>query len=145
MAQATTTTNVKLQTGNRIQIEAGGAKVGFAQSYRASDSYALEPAGQIGDIHTQEHVPTRASHRVTLTGMVLLTGNMRAQGISIQNGDAALTGAVLDVVVYSRDTGLALRAYKSCSYDSGDIDISANRIVMETANFMALDVTGFGV
>lgn len=145
MAQATTTANVKLNTGNRIQIEVGGAKVGFAQSYRASDSYALEQASGIGDVHVLENVPTRANHRITLNGMILITGGMRAQGISIQNGDAAMQGLVLDVVIYSRDTGLPLRAYKQCSFDSGDVEVGAHRIVMETANFIALDATGFGV
>ena len=135
----------KVQSGNRIVVEFGGVAVGMIQSVRMSDSYALEDATQIGDIHVQEHVPTKASHTLSVSAMNLRVGSLRAAGAIPQNGDVALQGLVLDFVSYSRDTGLPLRKYVSCSYDSGDTDVSANRIVMNSGTFKALDVMGTGL
>ena len=70
---------------------------------------------------------------------------MRTAGIAVENGDAALTGTVFDICYYSKDTGALLRKYVSCSYDSGDIDVSANRITMQSGQFKALDVSGTGL
>lgn len=145
MAQVTSTANVRTQTGNRIKVLFGGATLGLAQSVRMADSYALEAASGIGDIHTIENVPTRASHTVNVSAMTLFTANMRDQGISTVNGDAAMAGLVFDIVTYSRDTGLPLRAVKSCSFDSGTVSVEAHRIVLQDAVFHALDVTGFGL
>lgn len=145
MALATKNSNVQSITGNRVVVEFGGARIGLAQSVRGSDSYALEQASGIGDIHVIENVPTRANHRISVSNMVLFTGNMRDQGIATVNGDDALQGLVLDIVVYSRDSGLPLRAYKKCSYDSGTVSVEAHRILMQDGQFIALDVTGINV
>jgi hypothetical protein len=145
MALATKNSNVQSITGNRVVVEFGGARIGLAQSVRGSDSYALEQASGIGDIHVIENVPTRANHRISVSNMVLFTGNMRDQGIATVNGDDALQGLVLDIVVYSRDSGLPLRAYKRCSYDSGTVAVEAHRILAQDAQFIALDVTGINI
>lgn len=145
MALATTTTNLSTQTGNRVKVLFGGVAIGLCQSVRMADSYGLEDASGIGDIHVIEHVPTKATHTVAVTGMVLFTGNMRDQGISTVNGDQALQGLVLDIVVYSRDTGLPLRAAKKCTFDSGTVSVEAHRILMQDGQFKALDVTGFNI
>lgn len=145
MPQATTTANLKTISGNRIKILFGGAAIGLAQSVRFADSYALEDASGIGDIHVIEHVPSKATHTVSVTAMTLFTGNLRDQGISTINGDNALLGLVFDIVVYSRDTGRPMRAAKSCSFDSGTISVEAHRIVSADASFKALDVTGTGL
>jgi hypothetical protein len=142
MAQATTRSNVNTYSGNRIQVLFGGVKVGLCQSVRGSDSYALEQASGIGDVHVIENVPTRANHRVSVTSMTLFTGNLRDSGVSTINGDDAMQGLVLDIVVYSRDSGLPLRSYKSCSFDSGTVAVEAHRIVATDAQFIALNVTG---
>lgn len=145
MALATKNSNVQSITGNRVVVEFGGARIGLAQSVRGSDSYALEQASGIGDIHVIENVPTRANHRISVSNMVLFTGNMRDQGIAVVNGDDALQGLVLDIVIYSRDSGLPLRAYKRCSYDSGTVAVEAHRILAQDAQFIALDVTGINI
>lgn len=145
MALAATKKNVQTMTGNRVEVRFGGVKVGLAQTVRGSDSYALEQASGIGDIHVVENVPTRANHRVAVTNMVLFTGNLRDQGISLVNGDDALQGLTLDIVIYSRDSGLPLRAYKSCSFDSGTVSVEAHRILAQDATFIALDVTGSNI
>lgn len=145
MAQATTTSNVKTNTANRVVIQFGGVSVGLLQSARLADSYALEDASGIGDIHVVEHVPTKAVHTIAVSNMTLFTGHMRDQGISRINGDDALRGLVFDIVVLSKDTGLPVRAAKSCSFDSGTTSIEAHRIVMQEGQFKALDVAGFGI
>jgi hypothetical protein len=145
MAQATTTANLKTLSGNRIKILFGGQTIGLAQTVRFADNYALEDASGIGDIHVIEHVPSKATHTVSVTAMTLFTGNLRDQGITVVNGDGALLGLVFDIVIYSRDTGLPMRAAKSCSFDSGTISVEAHRIVSADAQFKALDVTGAGL
>ncbi len=137
-----TTTNLKTQSGNRVVVQFGGVQVGLIQSVRLNDSYALEDASGIGDIHVQEHVPSKATHTLSVSAMVLLVGSLRAAGAIPENGDATLLGTVFDFVVFSRDTGLPLRKYISCSYDSGDTDVSAHRILMNSGTFKALDVQG---
>jgi hypothetical protein len=134
-----------VQSGNRIVAEFGGTVIGLIQSVRFSDNYGQEDASGVGDIHVIEHVPSKAVHTVSVSRMVLRIDRMRSAGLIPENGDAVLQGKVFDIVLYSRDTGLALRKAISCSYDSGDIDVSAHRIVMESAQFKALDASGTGV
>lgn len=137
--------NLKTQTGNRIAVEFDGKTIGLVQSVRMSDNYGLEDASGVGDIHVVEHVPSKAVHTVSVSNMTLFTGNMRDVGLAPQNGDDVLAGLVFDLCVYSKDTGKLLRKYWSCSYDSGDVDVSAHRIVMQSGQLKALDVTGTGI
>lgn len=139
------TSNVQTHTGNRIVVEMDGKRVGLVQSVRMNDSYALEAASGIGDIHVVEHVPTKANHSLSVSTMVLFKKNLAQVGIVPENGDAALQGLVFDIVSYSRDTGQVLRKYTKCSYDSGDVDVSAHRIVTRSAQLKAIDVTGLGI
>lgn len=142
---AITRTNVKTQTGNRIKIEIAGMWIGLLQSCSPNDDYGLEPATQIGDIHVQEYVPTLARHRLSVRRMMLITQSLRNAGIATLNGDNALQGLVFDIVFYSRDSGQVLRKYTSCSWASGSVDVSANRITMEEGTLLALDATGNGL
>ena len=139
------TRNLKTQSGNRIVVEFDGKRIGLVQSVRMSDNYGLEDASGIGDIHVIEHVPTKAVHTLAVSNMTLFKGHMRDSGIAAVNGDDVLQGLVFDIVSYSKDTGLVLRKYTGCSYDSGDVDVSAHRIVMQSAQLKALDVTGTGI
>lgn len=139
------TTIGKVQTGNRVVVEFDDKQVGLVQSCRFSDNYGLEDASQIGDIHVQEHVPTRAVHTVAVSRMVLRQDLMKSSGLVPENGDAALKGLVFDIVVYSKDTGQAIRKAISCSYDSGDASVDANRIIVSNGTFKALDVAGTGL
>ncbi len=134
--------NLKTHSGNRIVVEIDGKQVGLMQSCRMNDSYGLEDASGIGDIHVQEHVPSKAVHALSVSNMALFKNNLRDLGFAPQNGDDALAGLVFDVVIYSKDTGEALRTYVGCSYDSGDVDVSAHRIVMQSGQLKALDVRG---
>jgi hypothetical protein len=157
--------NLKTYSGNRIAVEFDGQVIGLVQSLRLSDSYGLEDASGIGDIHVIEHVPSKAVHTVSVTNMTLFTGNMRDLGIAYENGDQALEGMIFDIVVYgdtaagSADnvaaggvtvaqqapTGAAIRTIVGCSFDSGDVDITAHRIVVQSGQFKAIDVVGTGI
>ena len=136
------TQNVQVRSGNRVVVEIDSQAVGLLQSVRMSDSYALEDASGIGDIHVKEHVPTKATHMLSVTGMVLSKKSLRSLGIAPENGDAVLLGLVFDVAVYSRDDGSMLRKYRGCSYDSGTTSVDAHRIIMMDGQLKALDTGG---
>jgi hypothetical protein len=137
--------NRKVRSGNETLVIFDGKQIGMIQSVRANDSYGLEAASGIGDIHVQEHVPTVANHSLSVSSMVLIKGAMLEAGIATENGDAALQGLVFNFESYDKATGALLRKYVGCSYDSGDMDISAHRIMMQSAQFKALDVVGTAV
>lgn len=157
--------NLKTYSGNRIAVEFDNQVIGLVQSVRLSDNYGLEDASGIGDVHVIEHVPSKAVHQVSVTNMVLFAGNMRDLGIAYENGDHALRGLVFDIVVYGdtlpgspdnvpeggvpvaqqAPSGGRLRTIVACSFDSGDVDITAHRIVVQTGQFKALDVIGVGI
>jgi hypothetical protein len=139
--------NLNTWSGNRVQVVLGGATVGLCQSARLADSYALEDASGIGDIHVIEHVPTKATHTVAVTHMCIFNQRMRAVAGYTINGTAALTGTVVDIIVNGVQPGTPggmQRQYVSCSYDSGDVDITAHRIIIASGQFKALDVIGQG-
>ncbi len=139
------TINLKTRTGNRIVVVLDGKQVGLVQSVRMSDDYSPEPASGIGDIHVAEYVPTMARHTLSVSAMVLNRKSLRELGIIGVNGDDVLRGRVFDIEQYDKDNGSLLRKYVGCSYASGDIDVSKHAIVMASATFMALDVTGSGI
>jgi hypothetical protein len=143
--QAQTYSNNKVRTGNLIKVYFGGVEVGLVKSVEASDDYGLDAATGIGDIHVQEYVPTVARHTLSVSNLVLRTTSMRAAGIVPENGDGALKGLVFDLVSTDLATGAILRTYRGCSYASGNTSVSANQIVVQSGQFMCLDVSGLGV
>lgn len=136
--------NVRVQSGNRLVVKFDGVEIGLVQNVRMNDDYSPEAASGIGDIHAQEYVPTMARHVLNVTNMVLKKGSMRAAGLSPENGDAVLQGTVFDIIAQDKDTGAVMRKYTGCSYASGDLEIGKHAIVMSSAVFNALDVSGTG-
>lgn len=134
--------NIKVRSGNKIVVVFDGKQIGMVRSVRSSDDYSPEPASGIGDIHVQEYVPTMARHTLSISNMVLITGAMMASGIVPENGDGALNGLVFDLEQYDKFDGKLIRKYIGVSYASGDIDISAHQIVVQSGQFNALDVKG---
>jgi hypothetical protein len=134
--------NLKTRTGNRIAVVLDGKQVGLLQSVRSNDDYSPEPASGIGDIHAQEYVPTMARHSLSVSAMVLNKGSLIKAGVAMENGDGVLQGLVFDFEMFDKDDGTLLRKYLGCSYASGDIDVSKHAIVMQSAQFNALDVVG---
>ena len=137
-------TNIRTQSANRIAITFDGDEIGLIQSLRMNDSYGLEDASGVGDIHVQEHVPTVARHSLSYQNMVLKSDNMRAKGLIPENGDGALKGVVFDIVVSDKDTGKVLRKYIRCSFDGGDLEVQKHQILSSSGTFKALDVAGTG-
>lgn len=136
--------NLKTRTGNKCAVLFGGVQVGLLQSVQLNDEYSPEPASGIGDIHVQEYVPTMARHTLSVQAMVLNKGEMIAAGCAPENGDAVLQGLVFDIVV-SDNTGALLKKYTGCSYASGNIEVRKHAIVMQSAQFNALDTQGTAV
>lgn len=138
--------NVKTRSGNRIVVTFDGQQVGLVQSVRMSDDYAPDPASGIGDIHVQEHVPTMARHSLAVSTMVLNRGALSQAGAVVpENGAAVLLGLVFTIQTIDNLTLDILRKYTGCSYASGDIEVNKHAIVMQSATFLALDVSGTGV
>lgn len=137
-------TNLKVRSGNRIIITLDGKQIGTMRSLRMNDDYSPEPVSGIGDIHVVEYVPTVARHNLSASYVVLNRNSLREMGIALENGDDALQGVVFEIVAMSKDDGTILRTYTGVSYASGDMEISANAIVMASATFNALDVSGVG-
>ena len=134
--------NLKVRSGNRIVVVFDGKQVGLIQSVSANDDYSPGPASGIGDIHVAEYVPTMARHSLSVSAMLLNKGAMLQAGLVPENGEAMLQGLVFDFEVYSKDDGTLLRKYIGCSYASGSIEVQKHAIVMQSAQFNALDVTG---
>lgn len=134
--------NKKFLSGNGIVIYMDGQPVGGARSLRSSFGVNPEAVREIGNIDPQEHVPTAADYNLSLTGVVLSSGSLREKGIIPENGDGALVGTVFDIVQMDKSTGRVLAKYTGCSYASGDVEISANAVVVNNATFMALGKTG---
>ena len=134
--------NIKTQTGNRIVVVFDGKQIGLVQSVEMNDSYGLEAASGIGDIHVQEHVPTMATHSLSVSTMLLKKNSMLKAGIVPTNGEIALQGLVFDFEVFSKDDGTLLRKYTGVSYDSGSISVQKHAILVQNGQFKALDVSG---
>jgi hypothetical protein len=137
-----TATNLQVRSGNRIQVTLMGTLVGALQSLRMNDDYGLEPASGIGDIHVIEYVPSMARHTINVNAMVLNKGALLALGIIPENAAAVLLGTVFDIENFDKDTNLLIRKYQGCSYASGDYEVTKHAIVMQTAVFNCLDVSG---
>jgi hypothetical protein len=135
------TVNHIVRSGNHIMAMFDGRQIGLIQNVSMQDDYSPEPASGIGDIHVAEYVPTMARHTLNVTGMLLRRDDMLAAGIAARNGDAMLEGLVFDIVVADKEGGTIIRKYRGCSYASGSMDVSKHTIVMQSAQFNALDVT----
>lgn len=137
--------NANVLSGNHIYVVLDGKRVGLIRSVRASDSYNHEAAYGIGDINPVEHVPTAARYSLSVSALNLKRGNMRDLQITRENGEDVLKGLVMDFEFYDKRTGTFLYKYVGCSYDSGDVDVSANAIVVSNAQFLALNRVGTAI
>jgi len=137
--------NLITQSANRIVIEFDSQQIGLLQSVSGDENYGLEPVMEIGNISVAEHVPTAARYSINYSKMALIKEKMRSAGIEPENAQSVLQGNVLNVVIYSKDTGAALRTFSGCSFESGRIDVSANRVVSKSGVMRAISVSGTGL
>lgn len=133
--------NQNVLSANRMSVLIDGKKVGYAQNVDMNDSYGLEAASGIGDIHVFEHVPTVARHSISVGTIMLNRNSLLGMGIMPENGEVALKGLVFDFETYNAD-GVRVRGYKGCSFDSGSISVQKHAIVASNCQLMALDVVG---
>jgi hypothetical protein len=135
-------TNILARSSNVARVLISGEEVGLAQSVRMSDSYGHEPLSGIGDIHVAEHAPTLARHSVSVGYMALRSTSLYKLGIVPENGEQVLQGNVFDIEVFDKATNEVLRKYLTCSFDSGDVEVTRNAIIGYNCQFMATDVAG---
>jgi hypothetical protein len=126
--------NVISRSANVARVLLDGQEVGLCQNVRMSDSYGHEPLSGIGDIHVAEHAPTLARHSISVGHMALRSTSLYKLGIIPENGE--------DIEVFDKATNEVLRKYLTCSYDSGDIEVTRNAIIGYNCQFMATDVAG---
>lgn len=148
--------NFQTHSGNRIAIRFDGRVVGLIQSLRVSENYGLEDASGVGSPEVVEHVASKAVYSVSVSNMALVRGNLRdVLGEMNENADAVMRSLVFDIIITSKGTptgplgglgaGTRLREIIGCSWDSGDTDISAHRITMQSGQLKALRVRGLGL
>lgn len=149
--------NFQTHTGNRVEIQLDGRTIGLIQSLRCSENYGLEDASGIGSIEVVEHVPSKAVYSVSISNMALVRAHLRNQLAELnENAEAVMRALVFDIVIFAKAApggpngpglaaGTRLREIIACSYDSGDIDVTAHRIIMQSAQFKALRVRGQGL
>jgi hypothetical protein len=129
-------------TGNEVTLVFNNVVVDLFQTFRATDDYGFEPASGIGDIHCREYVPTLARHAISISRLVLTKENAMKLNIIQENGDSALKSIVFDIQLFSKVTGQLMRKYIDGINNSGDIGVTAHRIIINDANFVAIDATG---
>lgn len=128
-------------TGNEVDVFFNNVKLDLMQSFRATDDYGFEPASGVGDIHVKEYVPTLARHAISISRFALKKDSAMKLGILQENGDAALKNVPFDILVVSK-AGVIMRKYIQGINNSGDIGITAHRVIVSDANFVALDASG---
>lgn len=130
-----------IYTGNEVRVVMDGVELDLVQTIRGSDDYGDEYVSGIGDIHGLELVPTFARHTVTISGFALKKEKAILLGIIRENGDEALKGKHFTIEIFSKE-GPLLRKWEDAVNNSGDINVTAHRIVVKDATFMALDAAG---
>jgi len=141
---ATASVNLKTRTGNRVDVTFGGVRIGGMQSVRMSQDYGHEGVYEIGSPEPIENVPGAARYPLSASNVVLIKGAMKKAGIAAENADAVLKGLVFDIEVFDKDSGELIQKYMGCSYTGGDTDVNRNQIIISSAQFLALTVSGTG-
>ena len=136
------TTNRQAHSGNLIQILQDNRKVGVIQSLRLNDDFAPEPLSGVGEVTVVEHVTTIARFSLTVQYMALRRQTMFSEGLAHVTSEDSLVGKVFDIEVSDKVTGRVLKKYESCTYASGDVEITKHAIIAKSAQFMALRTSG---
>lgn len=134
--------NIKIHTGNRVIVRFQGLVLALLQNVRFNDDYGHEPASGVGDMRPIEHVPSQARHTINAGFMAIRRNNPIAAKIFSENSTTVLEGLIFDIEVFDKLTGNLLRKAVGCSFVSGDIEFQKHAIVLQNAQFLALDMVG---
>lgn len=129
-------------TGNEVEVHFNGTVLDLVQNMRGTDDYGFEPASGIGDIHAFEYTPTLARHSISISRFALRKDSAVALGIIQENGDAALSNPPFAIEIFSKVTGKLLKKWMGALNSSSDVTVTAHRVVVGDANFVATDTTG---
>jgi hypothetical protein len=127
---------------NTTRVVIDGIEVTLLADVRMEDDYAPEPVSGIGDIHMTEYYPTRAMHRATINGVIRRDEQRVADQIFLENGDAALERKTFEIELFDKRSGVMLRKLESAQHAGGNVSVTAHRIALMAANFVAIDATG---
>jgi len=131
-----------IYTGNEVNVFMNGMEIDLLQNLRGTDDYGPEPVSGIGDIHAKENAPTFARHAVTISKFALRKEKAITAGIISENGNAILLQTPFAVEVFAKLTGKLLRKYLGVTLGSDDLALTAHRVIVVDANFVAIDVVG---
>lgn len=127
-------------TGNEVSVFLGGAKAFLLQTIVLSDDYGQQEISGIGDIHTEEFVPSYARHNATADRFCLR--NDALADVVLENGDDAMRGMEFDIEVFEKKTGSLLRKHIGAKMTSGRMTVAAHRVTITDAAFVARDAEG---
>jgi len=140
--------NKKVRSANQVLIVIKNKVIGIASSLRIAADFALQDQAGIGDNVVVEYVPGIARITVSLSGILLISTNLAAQGIlpstSVRD---ILEGNVFDVGVYSSIAGtntpdsLLIKAL-SCMPSSMGYSVDTGQAMKYDHSFVALDLAG---
>jgi hypothetical protein len=130
-----------VHTGNEVDLYLNGIKMDLVQTVTGNDDYGPEPASGIGDIHVFEYPPTVARHNITVSAMVLTKEKAIAAGVINENGDAAMEGLTFPIEIFKK-TGPLIRKWLRAVNANGSIQVTAHRILVKNASFLACDAAG---
>lgn len=130
------------RSANSIKVTFDGRQIGAIKSINSHDDLSPEPVNVVGDVHTQEWVPTRANYSLSISEIVFNKNSLRQLGLIPETGADIMRGLVFDIEAFDKDTGALLYKYLKCSYASGDTDVRANAVVTRNARFNALSRVG---
>jgi hypothetical protein len=127
-------------TGNEVDVFLGGSKAFLLQTIVMSDDYGQQEVSGIGNIHTEEFVPSYARHNATVDRFCLRKDSMA--DVVLENGDDAMKGMEFDIEVFEKKTGSLLRKYIGSKMTSGRMTNAAHRVSITDSAFVARDAEG---
>lgn len=122
-----TLNNQTVHTGNTIQVQIKGTVVGRVQSLTANQDFAPEAVREIGNYMPVEHVFTQYDGTLTLNGFVLRKGSLERLGL-IPLGEKVLETGLIDIVIVDKQTKDVVQAFRGCSIQTHDLEITTNAI-----------------
>lgn len=130
-------------SGNDVMVLLDNVvEVDLVQTIRGTEGFGHEPASGIGDIKVREYVPSIARYTVTFSRMVLTAEKLLGLGLVPETARDAMKGRRFTIAVYFKPAGPLIRKWIDAVYDGGDMNVTAHRISITDATFLATDAGG---